>query len=637
MADTSQTTSLPEWLKTAVQRTASDNPPTVAELLAELGDLKDIPIEDLTETAEDENEDEMEEGYTAADLFQPDSDTDYPSLMVAIPVPESVAAQLELPGGVPASQMHVTLAYCGDTNLLTDEAIAHAIICVHKVARWQRPLTGKINGVGRFYASPNSGGYDVLHAIVDVPGLGEFRTRLHQLMRDYGCPPLTQHDYNPHITLAYLEPDSELTAEIPTVPFLVDKIAIYINGEMKVVPLTGEDEREHMMYAEPLGEAELAHVASEDGTYRLFNSFEFAEPPNQIPYLPKPGTYTHQVYGKIVITRESNERFATNFNNGIYQSQIPIDAEHQTKLSGAVGWITALLVNEDGSVDAAVSWTDRGNALIESDRFKYFSPEWFEKWCDPATEVCYEDVAIGGAITTRPFFKEKSLRPLIASESEASISATADDETPIVFAAQPTTAAQRNLQRKESAMSNEHDTPTAESFAELTTRYEETAAQVTSLTERLDEEKQARLAAEAQATAMAEQNQALADRVARMENEATEKRFNEMVNGPTPWYGDADKHVGILKTLASTFGEDSDEFKTYVDNQKAMAEQLAESVLFKEIGSSNSGNGPDAGAKLDAAARKLMSEDATLTYAQAYTLATEQNAQLYNEYLAEVS
>lgn len=63
-------------------------------------------------------------------------------------------------------------------------------------------------------------------------------------------------------------------------------------------------------------------------------------------------------------------------------------------------------------------------------------------------------------------------------------------------------------------MSNEHDTPTAESFAELTTRYEETAAQVTSLTERLDEEKQARLAAEAQATAMAEQNQALADRVA---------------------------------------------------------------------------------------------------------------------------
>ena len=186
-------------------------------------------------------------------------------------------------------------------------------------------------------------------------------------------------------------------------------------------------------------------------------------------------------------------------------------------------------------------------------------------------------------------------------------------------------------------MSNEHDTPTAESFAELTTRYEETAAQVTSLTERLDEEKQARLAAEAQATAMAEQNQALADRVARMENEATEKRFGEMVNGPTPWYGDADKHVGILKTLASTFGEDSDEFKTYVDNQKAMAEQLAESVLFKEIGSSNSGNGPDAGAKLDAAARKLMSEDATLTYAQAYTLATEQNAQLYNEYLAEVS
>lgn len=617
---------------------AGEDAPTVADLLAELaklGDLRDIPIEDLTETAEDDDEEEdaMPEGY--AELFQPDSDTEFPSLMVAIPVPESVAAQIEVPGGVPASQMHVTLAYCGDTSLLTDEAIAGAILCVHKLARYQRPLTGKINGVGRFYASPNSGGYDVLHAIVDVPGLGEFRTQLHRMMCDYGCPPIMEHDYNPHITLAYLEPDSEFTTEIPTVPFLVDHIAIYINGEMTAVPLTGE--RYNMdahMYAEPLGEVELPHLCSEDGVYRLFNAFEFAEPPDQIPYLPKPGTYTHKVYGKIVVTRERNERFAANFNNGVYQSQIPIDAEHQTKLSGAVGWITALLVNEDGSVDAAVTWTDRGKKLIESDRFKYFSPEWFEEWCDPATEECYQDVAIGGAITTRPFFKEKSLRPLVASEE--AISATADDPTPIVFAAQPTKAAQRNT-HKESAMSDAPNTPSAQEFAELTQRLEETAATVQSLNETLETEKQARQAAEAQATAMAEQNQALADRVARMEEEATNKRFNEMVNGPTPWYGDAQKHISVLKTLANAFGEDSDDFKAYVETQTAVAKQLAESLLFQEIGSSNAGNGNSPEARLEAAARKLMSEDSNLTYAQAYSLATERNPQLYNEYLAEVS
>ncbi len=381
------------------------------------------------------------------------------------------------------------------------------------------------------------------------------------------------------------------------------------------------------MYAEPMGDVELAHVASEDGTYRLFNSFQFAEPPARIPYLPKPGVYTHQAYGKIVITRERNQRFVDNFNNSVYQSQIPVDAEHQTKLSGAVGWITAVLMNEDGSVDAAVSWTDRGRALIESDRFKFFSPEWYEKWCDPATDVCYEDVAIGGAITTRPFFKEKSLRPLIASEQ--AISATADDETQIVFAAQPTTTAAQRNQLKESAMSDTPNTPTAQEFAELTQT-------VQSLTERLDEEKQARAAAEAQAVSMAEQNKALADRVARMEQDAQNKRFGELVNGRNPWYGDAAQHVSILKTLASTFGEDGDQFKSYVANQDAVAAQLAESVLFQELGTSATSNGNNAGAKLEAAARKLMSEDGKLTYEKAYTLAMDQNEQLYNEYLAEV-
>ena len=186
-------------------------------------------------------------------------------------------------------------------------------------------------------------------------------------------------------------------------------------------------------------------------------------------------------------------------------------------------------------------------------------------------------------------------------------------------------------------MSNTPNVPTAQEFAELTTRYEETAASVTSLTERLDEEKQARQAAEAQAIAMAEHNKALADRVARMEQDAQTKRFNELVNGRNPWYGDAAQHVSILKTLASTFGEDSDQIKAYVANQDAVAKQLAESVLFQELGTSASGNGNNAGGKLEAAARKLMSEDGKLTYAQAYTLATDNHPELYNEYLAEVN
>jgi hypothetical protein len=48
--------------------------------------------------------------------------------------------------------------------------------------------------------------------------------------------------------------------------------------------------------------------------------------------------------------------------------------------------------------------------------FNYISPEWYDEWSDPATGQTYKDVAIGGALTTRPFFKAPYLRPLAASE-----------------------------------------------------------------------------------------------------------------------------------------------------------------------------------------------------------------------------
>ena len=52
--------------------------------------------------------------------------------------------------------------------------------------------------------------------------------------------------------------------------------------------------------------------------------------------------------------------FVENFAAKVYQEKLPIDLEHQYKLSGAAGWITDLVQNEDGSVDAFVEWTDMG-------------------------------------------------------------------------------------------------------------------------------------------------------------------------------------------------------------------------------------------------------------------------------------
>jgi len=120
------------------------------------------------------------------------------------------------------------------------------------------------------------------------------------------------------------------------------------------------------------------------------------------------------VWGSFEVTEAGNKEFVTNFNAHVYQKHIALDAEHETKVSGAVGYLEELSMNDDGSVEAAVDWTPRGKKLIAEDAFKFISPEWYEQWTDPATQQEYENVIIGGALTTRPFFK--GLRSLVANE-----------------------------------------------------------------------------------------------------------------------------------------------------------------------------------------------------------------------------
>jgi hypothetical protein len=153
---------------------------------------------------------------------------------------------------------------------------------------------------------------------------------------------------------------------------------------------------------------------------RLFAEVAFAEPPDRVPVLPKPGVYRHPVYGEIRLTPERIARFVANHNARLYGQDIPIlvDAEH-VKLYGAMGQLGEARVEPDGSVTAAVTWTRRGEQLIREGRVKYVSPQWYETWSDPVTGETYRDVLVGLALTTRPFFKEDVLRPLVAGETPA--------------------------------------------------------------------------------------------------------------------------------------------------------------------------------------------------------------------------
>jgi hypothetical protein len=344
--------------------------------------------------------------------------------------------------------------------------------------------------------------------------------------------------------------------------------------------------------------ADLADIAAQGHTHRLYQALACAEAPEWIPYLPKPGAYTHPRYGEISITRERNARFVANFQGRVYQDRLPIDAEHETKLSGAVGWITAMRVNADGSADAQVEWTDRGRAFFADSRFRYFSPEWYDAWQRPETGETIRDVAIGGALTTRPFFKDPALRPLFASEGRLTI----DDIPP------------DNTQGDDMA-----EEQTTQSYAEIAAQLDALRAENATL-------RSASETAAAQSTQLAEQIQ-------RMAAERQQERFGALIrNDGARWFGEAPQHLTVLGTLAQTFGEQSPEFSAYVAQQRAVAEALRSSAAFNEAGQDGGGRGPEtAEAKIESLARARAAEKG-LPFAQAYTEVLTENPALYTEH-----
>lgn len=147
--------------------------------------------------------------------------------------------------------------------------------------------------------------------------------------------------------------------------------------------------------------------------------WDFGDIPEWIQVIPNPGKWDHPKYGKITIDAADLKEFERNFRGHVYQEHIPVDAEHETKQSGACGWYEDVRVGGpkgEPGLWAKVDWTDRGEKLLKEERFKYFSPEWFDSWTDPATGKVYHNVLVGGALTTRPFFKDESLVPLVAAE-----------------------------------------------------------------------------------------------------------------------------------------------------------------------------------------------------------------------------
>ena len=127
-------------------------------------------------------------------------------------------------------------------------------------------------------------------------------------------------------------------------------------------------------------------------------------------------------------------------------------------------------------------------------------------------------------------------------------------------------------------------------------------------------------------------SKALAERLAAVERERQAERFQSLItNGVARWFGEDAAHLGILGTLAKTFGEQSPEFAAYVAQQKQVATALRASAAFNELGGDGQGKGEDAAAKLNRLAGERAKAEG-ISYADALGKVAAENPGLYQQH-----
>ena len=97
--------------------------------------------------------------------------------------------------------MHLTVLYLGKTD---DHTQGHRDKLPELVSQWgktQKPFTAKVQGAGTFA----NGDEHVLHALVDIPGGHHMRASLEEFLQGHGIPFPQEHNFTPHITLAYAD------------------------------------------------------------------------------------------------------------------------------------------------------------------------------------------------------------------------------------------------------------------------------------------------------------------------------------------------------------------------------------------------------------------------------------------------
>lgn len=123
--------------------------------------------------------------------------------MIALFLPAKIAKKMAVKGGLPASEMHVTIGYFGKE--LTPGQKQKMVEIVREFSKKLGSIKATLGGIGRFSASSTSEGKDVAYLSVDSPDITNLRPKLLAKLNAAGIKVNQAHGYSPHVTLAYID------------------------------------------------------------------------------------------------------------------------------------------------------------------------------------------------------------------------------------------------------------------------------------------------------------------------------------------------------------------------------------------------------------------------------------------------
>jgi 2'-5' RNA ligase len=163
--------------------------------------------------------------------------------MIALFLPADVGRKFGMMGddSLLPSEMHITLAYLGKADQLTYEQAEECHSFLSLISSGCSPLTGTINGCGRFCNGGDEG--DPFFIIPDLPDLPALREAVIAGVRMFDIAPASDHGFTPHITLAYIPHNSPNPFDqIERTPVIFPTISLVLAGDRFDYPLRGGGE-----------------------------------------------------------------------------------------------------------------------------------------------------------------------------------------------------------------------------------------------------------------------------------------------------------------------------------------------------------------------------------------------------------